>query len=71
MTIPTICRNCGFGQEHICERSVCPCNCHEDVVVITKSVDAPHVVAAVEATMRDLDVQEVQEVAYGLAMAAD
>ena len=65
MTIPTFCTNCGFGQEHICERSVCPCLCHEDVV-ISKSVDAPHVVAAVQATMRDLDAQEET---YGLAVA--
>jgi hypothetical protein len=57
MTIPTTCTNCGFGQEHICERSVCPCGCHEDVV-ITKAADAPHVLAAVEKTMMVLDAQE-------------
>jgi hypothetical protein len=30
--LPTICENCGFGREHVCERSVCPCSCHEPAI---------------------------------------
>lgn len=53
MTIPTICESCGFGAEHICERSVCCCDCHETVIV--RAGDGPRMSAAVQATVADLD----------------
>lgn len=49
--LPTICDQCGFGREHVCERSVCPCGCHSPVV--DAQVD-PEVIAFARNAGREL-----------------
>jgi hypothetical protein len=49
--LPTICDHCGFGREHVCERSVCPCGCH--FPVHQQQVD-PEVIAFARETGREL-----------------
>jgi hypothetical protein len=48
--LPTICDKCGFGREHVCERSVCPCGCHAPVQA---AID-PEVIAYARTAGREL-----------------
>lgn len=52
MILPTTCSQCGFGRAHICERSVCICQCHTPELRPERD---PAAKAAVEATLRDID----------------